>query len=351
MNDYLKYKDRLRTRWWIILLLTSLIPVLFILNIIMGSVDIPLKTCFNVLFGFGGDVSMVYRNIIVNTRIPQALTAILAGVGLSVAGLQMQSLFRNPLADPSIIGISSGATLGVAAYMILVSSYGISIAFKSYVMSSMLITLAAFIGAILVLAVIIYFSKQVKQTNTLLIIGIMISFACSSLVGILQYTGLREKVHSYVIWGLGSFANVTWNDIYVMTPLVILALVFAFTMSKQQNLLLLGESYAYNLGLNIRRARAMLIICSGLLTATITAVCGPIAFIGLAVPHLARTIFKTSDHKILTPASIVLGAIITLSCNLLISLPFANGLIPINAITSLIGAPVVIVFLLKGRVK
>lgn len=350
MNEYLIYRGKEKRRWWLLVLLGMVVPVLFVVNLIWGVVDIPLRECFMLLSGDDG-INDIYRNILINTRLPQAFTAVLAGVGLSVAGLQMQSLFRNPLADPSIIGISSGATLGVAVYMLVITSFGAMFTFQSYLVSSLMTTLAALIGALMILIVIVYFSKRIKETNTLLIIGIMISFACSSFVGILQYTGLKEKVHSYVIWGLGSFSNVTWVDIYVMSPLVVLALIGALLLSKQQNLLLLGEGYAYNLGLNIRKMRMLLILCSGLLTAVITAVCGPIAFIGLAVPHLARTIFKTSDHKLLIPASIVIGAIATLSCNILINLPFANGLIPINSITSLIGAPVVIWFLLKGRVK
>lgn len=350
MNEYLIYRGKEKRRWWLLVLLGMVVPVLFVVNLIWGVVDIPLIECFMLLSGDDG-INEIYRNILINTRLPQAFTAVLAGVGLSVAGLQMQSLFRNPLADPSIIGISSGATLGVAVYMLVITSFGAIFTFQSYLVSSLMTTLAALIGALMILIVIVYFSKRIKETNTLLIIGIMISFACSSFVGILQYTGLKEKVHSYVIWGLGSFSNVTWVDIYVMSPLVVLALIGALLLSKQQNLLLLGEGYAYNLGLNIRKMRMLLILCSGLLTAVITAVCGPIAFIGLAVPHLARTIFKTSDHKLLIPASIVIGAIATLSCNILINLPFANGLIPINSITSLIGAPVVIWFLLKGRVK
>lgn len=350
MNEYLIYRGKEKRRWWLLVLLGMVVPVLFVVNLIWGVVDIPLRECFMLLSGDDG-INDIYRNILINTRLPQAFTAVLAGVGLSVAGLQMQSLFRNPLADPSIIGISSGATLGVAVYMLVITSFGAMFTFQSYLVSSLMTTLAALIGALMVLIVIVYFSKRIKETNTLLIIGIMISFACSSFVGILQYTGLKEKVHSYVIWGLGSFSNVTWVDIYVMSPLVVFALIGALLLSKQQNLLLLGEGYAYNLGLNIRKMRMLLILCSGLLTAVITAVCGPIAFIGLAVPHLARTIFKTSDHKLLIPASIVIGAIATLSCNILINLPFANGLIPINSITSLIGAPVVIWFLLKGRVK
>lgn len=350
MNEYLIYRGKEKRRWWLLVLLGMVVPVLFVVNLIWGVVDIPLIECFMLLSGDDG-INEIYRNILINTRLPQAFTAVLAGVGLSVAGLQMQSLFRNPLADPSIIGISSGATLGVAVYMLVITSFGAIFTFQSYLVSSLMTTLAALIGALMILIVIVYFSKRIKETNTLLIIGIMISFACSSFVGILQYTGLKEKVHSYVIWGLGSFSNVTWVDIYVMSPLVVFALIGALLLSKQQNLLLLGEGYAYNLGLNIRKMRMLLILCSGLLTAVITAVCGPIAFIGLAVPHLARTIFKTSDHKLLIPASIVIGAIATLSCNILINLPFANGLIPINSITSLIGAPVVIWFLLKGRVK
>lgn len=350
MNEYLTYKSKKTRGWWLLILLSIAVPILFVTNTVFGIINIPISECIKVLT-MNDSVSDVYRNILLNTRLPQAFTAVLAGVGLSVAGLQMQSLFRNPLADPSIIGISSGSTLGVAIYMMFVSSYTATLWARSYILSSLMTAFAAFIGAVVVLVVIMYFSKQIKQTNTLLIIGIMISFACSSFVGILQYTGLREKVHSYVIWGLGSFSNVTWIDIYVMTPLVIIAIAGALMMSKQQNMLLLGEGYAYNLGLNIRKTRMLLILCSGLLTAVITAFCGPIAFIGLAVPHIARVVFKTSDHKILIPASMVIGAIVTLSCNILINLPFANGLIPINSITSLIGAPVVIWFLLKGRVR
>lgn len=321
---------------------------LFLLNLIFGSVNIPFEAVVKIIFG---DVAVndSWRLIVLKSRLPQTVTAILAGAGLAVGGLQMQTLFRNPLAGPSILGISSGAGLGVALVLLLAGKIGgVALSHLGWT-GHLSVALAAFAGASLVLTLILFLSRHLKDNAMLLIVGIMVGYAASALVGILKFYSMKEDVHAYVIWGLGSFSTVSWSQMGVLFPVVMLGLVGSFFLVKPLNVMLLGDQYAGNLGINIKVSRLLIILCTGLLTATITAFCGPIAFLGLAVPHLTKGLFRTSDHKVLIPAVVLAGIAVALFSNLIARLPGFDGALPINAVTSMIGAPVVIWVILKGK--
>ncbi len=313
--------------------------LLFALNLRYGSVAIPWKEFWNALFG--GDTS-TYRSIIVEYRLPQAITALLAGIGLSVSGLLMQTLFRNPLADPSLLGISSGSSLGVAFVVLLAGSFGgISVSTMS-LWSTFGVTIAAFLGAFAVLLLILALSSRLKSMVSLVLVGIMIAYIAGSVTDILKFFSQKEGLHSFVIWGLGSFSNVSMAQMSFFAIAVAIGTIASFLLFKTLNLLLLGERYAENLGVNIKRSSMLIILVSGFLTALITAFCGPIAFLGLAVPHIARFLFKSSDHKLLIPATAFLGMDLALFCNLIARLPSFEGNLPINSVTALIGAPIVL---------
>ncbi len=313
--------------------------VLFVLNLRYGSVSIPWNEFWDTLFH--GDTS-TYRTIILDYRLPQAITALLAGIGLSVSGLLMQTLFRNPLADPSLLGISSGASLGVALVVLVAGSFG-GIAVSTLALwSTYGVALAAFVGAFLVLLLILALSSRLKSMVSLVLVGIMIAYIAGSVTDILKFFSQKEVLHSFVIWGMGSFSNVSKAQLPFFAITVMVGTVGAFLLFKTLNLLLLGERYAENLGVNIRRSSMLIILVSGFLTAIITAFCGPIAFLGLAVPHIARFLFKSSDHKLLIPATAFLGMDLALFCNLIARLPSFESKLPVNSVTALIGAPIVL---------
>lgn len=342
--------ERVKFRFWVIsALLSALIIILFIANIALGSVKIPFIEVANILLGNTAE-KISWEKIVLTTRLPQTITACLAGAGLAVGGLQMQTLFKNPLAGPSILGISSGASLGVAIVMIFTGGIGgITLSAFNDSFGNLTNIIAAFFGAVIILMFVLFLARQVKNNAMLLIIGIMVGYTSSALVGVLKLYGMHENVHSYVVWGLGDFSSVTWNQMNYFLPVVLAGLIFSLILVKPLNTLLLGENYARNLGLNIKRARLLIIFCAGGLTAVITAFCGPIAFLGLAVPHIARLLFASSDHKVLTLAVILTGVFLALVCNLLARLPGVDGALPINAVTSMFGAPVVIWIILKRR--
>lgn len=321
--------------------------LMFFLNLVIGSVSIP----FSVLLTFFSDSitenEAVGQLIILESRLPQALTAAISGASLALAGLQMQTLFRNPLAGPSILGISSGASLGVAI-ITLSSGFGGFLIFNRLI-SEFSIHIGAVSGAFLVLFIVLCIAKKVKNNASLLIIGLMVGYAVSSIIGLLNYIGQQGEVHAFVIWGLGSFSNVQNNQLIVFAGLILPVLIFSLLHMKPMNAMLLGDAYAKNLGVNLKRIRWQLIFLSGYLTAIITAYTGPIAFIGLATPHLARLIFKSSDHKLLIPAVILVGILVALSCNLIARLPFFQDALPINVITSLFGAPLVVYLIVKRK--
>jgi len=332
----------------ILLLICALVSViLFLINITLGSVSIPLSTILEVLFGDSKDI--ISSNIIINSRIPQAVTAILAGSALAIGGLEMQTLFRNPLAGPSILGISSGASLGVAFVILASGSIGGVVLSSLGILGSIAVTFAAFIGSISVLLFVVFLANKVKGNATLLILGIMVGYTANSIVSMLKFYSPEEDVHAYVIWGLGSFSKVSASHLPLFSSIIIVCILLSFLLVKRLNLLMLGENYARNLGVNIKESRFLIILSSGILTATITAYCGPIIFIGLAVPHIARLIFAVADHKVLLPASALVGACIALLCSLIARMPGFDGALPINSVTSFIGAPVVVWVLLKKR--
>jgi iron complex transport system permease protein len=348
LDAFQKYFTGSQLTWFWLAVLFALSAALFLLNIIFGSVNIPFDAVIKILMGnFSENDS--WRLIVVKTRLPQTMTASLAGAGLAVGGLQMQTLFRNPLAGPSILGISSGAGLGVALVLLLAGKVGgVALSHLGWA-GHLSVTMAAFAGASLVLTLVLFLSRHLKDNAMLLIVGIMVGYAASALVGILKFHSMKEDVHPYVIWGLGSFSTVSWSQMSVLFPIVLFGLLVSFFLVKPLNVMLLGEQYAGNLGVNIRLSRLIIILCTGLLTATITAFCGPIAFLGLAVPHLTKGLFRTSDHKVLLPAVVLSGMAVALFSNLIARLPGFDGALPINAVTSIIGAPVVISVILRRR--
>lgn len=323
-----------------------LIIFLFILNLVLGSIRIPALDVFRILMGDEGEKAS-WRFIVMESRLPQAITAMLCGGALAVSGLMLQTAFRNPLAGPSIFGINSGAGLGVALVMLLL---GGSISAGSVSISGFVaILIAAFIGAMSVMAVIFFFSNIVRNNVMLLIIGIMIGYISNSAISLLNFFATDEGVKSYMVWGMGSFGGVSMKTMPVFASITILGLIGAMLLIKPLNALMLGDRYAENLGINILRTRNWLLIVTGLLTAITTAFCGPVAFIGLAVPHIARLLLTTDNHRVLLPATILCGAVIALICNMICFLPGEEGVIPLNAVTPIMGAPVIIYVIAKGK--
>lgn len=273
----------------------------------------------------------------------------MAGAGLGVSGLLMQTVFRNPLAGPSVLGISSGASLGVACVVLLSGSIGGVALSKLGVIGEVTITMSAIIGSLLIMALIAFVSQKVRGNVTLLIMGVMIGYIANAIIGVLKFFSAEEDIRAYVIWGLGSFSRVSGGQTWVFIVLMLIILPSAFFLIKTLNLLLLGDSYARNLGLNIKRARLLVIGCSGILVAVVTAYCGPIVFLGLAVPHICRGLFHTSNHAAILPASLLGGASLALLCNLIARLPGFEGALPVNSVTALVGAPVVMWVLFNKR--
>lgn len=330
------------------LLIMASIFLFFFLNLVLGSVSIPLRAVWNIIWGTGNE-SVIWQNIIWKSRVPQALTALVAGAGLSVSGLQMQTVFRNPLAGPSVLGISSGASMGVAFVVLLSGSLGGVALSKLGFMGEIALTIAAIAGSLSIMALIVFVSQKVRGNVTLLIIGVMIGYIANAVIGVLKFFSVEEDIRAYVIWGLGSFARVSGDQMTLFICIMVVLLPLSFLLVKTLNLLLLGDAYARNLGLNIKRARLLVITCSGVLVAIVTAYCGPIIFLGLAVPHLCRGMFRTSDHRILMPASLLAGASLALVCNLIARMPGFEGALPVNSVTALVGAPVVMSVLFNKR--
>lgn len=324
------------------------IIVFFILNLLLGSVHIPVEDIIGILIGSEeGDV--IWTNIIFKSRLPQSLTAMMAGAGLAVSGLLMQTVFRNPLAGPSVLGISSGASLGVACVVLLSGSIGGVALSKLGVIGEVTITVSAIIGSLLIMALIAFVAQKVKGNVTLLIMGVMIGYIANAIIGVFKFFSAEEDIRAYVIWGLGSFSRVSGGQTSVFIILMLVLLPMSFFLIKTLNLLLLGDSYAKNLGLNIKMARLMVIGCSGVLVAVVTAYCGPVVFLGLAVPHICRGLFHTSNHAVILPASLLGGASLALLCNLIARMPGFEGALPVNSVTALVGAPVVMWVLFNKR--
>ena len=330
----------------IILLLVASIIVLFAINLIVGSVRIPLADVCDILFDkFEGKESWKY--IVMENRLPQALTAMLCGASLAVCGLMLQTAFRNPLAGPDVFGISSGAGLGVAIVMLFL---GGSVSTTLFTVSGFLAILtSAFIGAIVVTMIILFLSTMVKNSVLLLIVGLMVGYVSSSAVALLNFFASEEGVKSYMVWGMGNFGGVSMDHMLLFALLCLVGIIASIFLIKPLNIMLLGTQYAESLGINIRQIRNLLLVTVGLLTAVTTAFCGPISFIGLAIPHISRLLFRTDNHQILLPGTVLTGAVIALFCNLVCYLPGELGIIPLNAVTPLIGAPVIIYVIIKRR--
>lgn len=320
-----------------------------LLNVAVGSMTIPFAEVVHILLGIEphGEMGMVWKNIVLNTRLPQAVTALACGAGLSVAGLLMQTIFRNPLAGPSVLGVSSAASLGVAFAIMLSGSMGISLMHQFGIIGNAALTLSAIAGAMTVMLIIAYLANRISGKATLLIIGVMTGYIATAITGILKYFSSEEEVRAYVVWGLGSFSRVTGGQVYVFTSLVAVMLPFTMLLCKWLNIMLLGDMYATSLGIDIKRVRTITIIVAGTLTAVVTAYCGPIMFIGLAVPHICRGMTGTSDHRILLPATMLGGASIALLCNIIARMPGMEGALPVNSVTALIGAPITLWILLR----
>ena len=323
------------------------IVVLTVVNLLIGTVRIPVVDVCRILSGDDGNE--IWTNIVFSSRLPQALTAIVAGAGLAVSGLQMQTVFRNPLAGPSVLGISNGSALGVA-FVVLLSGRigGVALSRLGY-LGDAAMSVAAIVGALVVLSLILWVSQKVRGNVTLLIIGVMTGYLANAIIGVLKYLSPEEDVKAFVVWGLGSFSRVSGNEMLLFVCLMCVLLPLAFLLVKPMNLLLLGDRYAANLGLNIRRARMMVIVSSGVLVAIVTAYCGPVMFIGLAVPHLARALFRTGDHRILMPATALCGSALALLCNLIARMPGFEGALPVNSVTALVGAPVIAMVIFRRR--
>lgn len=317
----------------------------FFVNISLGSVSIPLNSIFGSLFGTVENST--WQIIITEFRLPKAITAILVGSGLGISGLLMQTLFRNPLAGPFVLGISSGASLGVA--LVILGSGLFGGFFATALVSKWSVVIAASLGSFLVLLAVLAVSSKVRDTMAILIIGLMFGSITAAVVSVLSYFSSAEQLQQYIFWGFGSLSNLSWNELLIFFGIYSAGILMSILSIKSLNSLLLGDNYAKSLGLNLKHSRLIIIIATSLIAGTITAFAGPIAFIGLAIPHLTRQIFKTSNHKVLLPAVFLFGAIVMLICDSIAQVPASDYTLPINAITALVGAPVVIWLLVRQK--
>jgi iron complex transport system permease protein len=324
--------------------LVILLFILAFLNVRYGSVTISLKEFVDIIVGNSQDELL--QTIIFSIRLPEVITAITAGAGLALSGLLLQTLFRNPLTGPSILGISSGASLGVALVILsgAVSYFG----FNPW-LEGLSVSIAGMLGAMSVLGVIVLIARKMTSTVALLIIGLMMGYLVSAMVSVLLYFSNQESIQSYVYWGMGSFSDVQGASLYLQSFVVLLGAAAMLFKTNVLNVLLLGNRYAQNLGVNVKREFLILIIVSGILAGVITSFCGPIAFLGMAVPHLVRSAFKSGNHTILIPGCLLIGACLALLCNLLADMPWSTLALPINAITPLFGAPVVMALIFKRK--
>ncbi|MEC4812870.1 MAG: iron ABC transporter permease [Scytonema sp. PMC 1069.18] len=342
LNQYLnnqKNQPHLNTLLFPTLLIILILT--FLLNLALGSVHIPLNQVITILLGQQPEKN-TWTTIILKLRLPKAITATLAGAALGVSGLQMQTLFRNPLAGPFVLGISSGASLGVALVVLTATATGAPTLLKDLgILGDFSLVTAASLGAASVLGTMLIVSRRVQDTMTLLILGLLFGYATSAIVSILLHFSSSERIQSYLTWTFGSFAGVTWKQMIILAPIVLIGLCVSLLLSKPLNALLLGESYARSLGLTVQKARFSIITSASVLAGAITAFCGPIAFLGVAIPHLCRSLFNTSDHRILIPGVIMMGAILALVADLLSQLPGSGIVLPLNSVTALIGTPVV----------
>ncbi|MEM6629312.1 MAG: iron ABC transporter permease [Bacteroidota bacterium] len=340
-------KRRILRHWLITFIGVGSIISLFILDLSLGSVKISVDELLNIVSGKASKKSWEY--IFFNFRLPKAITAILTGAGISVAGLQMQTLFKNPLAGPSVLGISHGASLGVAIFVLSSTTiFGITTNFQE-TMGSWGLVLFAVSGSFLVLLSVLFASARLSDSVTVLIVGLMFGFITGAVVNILQFFSDPELIQNFLVWTFGSLAGVAWSQLQVMGPIITLTLLLSLMYSKQMNALLLGENYATGVGVNVSQTRVRLILITSVMAGTITAFTGPIAFIGVAVPHLARLLFRTSNHKVLIPGTMICGMVIMLICDIVSQVPGSQTTLPLNSITALFGAPVILAIIIKRK--
>ena len=339
-------KPRLFLVWMAIFLFVFVL--VFILDLSYGSLKIPASYILRILSGVQTD-KPIWHEIVLNIRLTKAITAVLVGSGLAIAGLLMQTFFRNPLADPFILGINSGASLGVALAILSLGAAGSLFLTQINTLGDLGVAAAAILGAALVFGLVLLVSRSVKSSNTLLILGLMFGSATSALVSLLIYFSIPERIQAYMIWTYGSFGGVTWNQLKVMAPVMLVGIAISSLLGKSLNALLLGEDYARSLGLNIGRIRFLILLGASILAGTATAFCGPIGFLGVAIPHIARNLLRTSNHKFLLPAVLILGATAALLADVLTQLPGTDFILPINVITSLFGAPFVLWIILRRK--
>lgn len=333
--------------WAFLLMLMAVILILFC-SLAVGSVKIPLDEVVNILAG-GTPERASWQSIVLKIRLPKALTALLVGIALSISGLQMQTLFRNPLADPFVLGINSGASLGVALVILSLGATGSLLLAGMSLLGDLGLGIAAIIGAGVVLLLVLVVGRSIKNSITLLILGLMFGYATSAVVSLLIYFSIPERIQSYTIWSFGSFGGVTWSQMMILAPGILLGLIITMCLPKTLNALLLGEDYAKSMGVNTRQARFWIILSSSILAGLVTAFCGPIGFLGVAIPHLCRTLFNTSDHRVLLPACCFFGGGLALIADMLSQLPGTQYILPINVVTSLLGAPFIIWVIMKQR--
>ncbi len=338
-----------RVRGIVWVALAALLVLAFAMELALGSLMIPLRAVVDILLG-SREVPEGWRQIVLLFRLPRAITAVLAGAALGVAGLKMQTLFRNPLADPFVLGISSGASLGVALVVLAASGLNWSVLLvKTGIAGSLSTILAATVGAAVVLGLVLTVARRVESTLTLLIVGLMFGYLANSLVSILMQFTAEHQMQNYINWTFGSFASVTWKQMMVFAPAVVMGIGSAWFLAKPLNAFLLGETYARSMGIHVSRVRILIIVGAAVLAGAVTAFCGPIGFLGIAVPHLCRMLIKTSDHRILVPATVLLGATLALLADLIAQVPGFRITLPLNAVTALIGAPVVVGVILRRR--
>ena len=339
INKFLLWKF-INKKYLIFSILLLCLILAFLLDLGFGAVNIPIHEVMNILLGQEAQKT-TWTNIILKFRLPKALTATLAGAALGVSGLQMQTLFKNPLAGPFVLGISSGASLGVALVLLTASVTVPTLLTDLGIIGDFSLVIAASFGAASVLGLMLVVSRRVQDTMTLLILGLLFGYATSAMVSILLQFSSQERIQSYIMWTFGSFTGVTWQQLAILTPVICVGLLIAVLQSKSLNALLLGESYARSLGLTVQKTRFSVISSASILAGAITAFCGPIAFLGVAIPHLCRSLFNTSDHRILIPSVIIMGAILALFADLVSQILINQMVLPLNAITALIGTPVV----------
>lgn len=334
--------DTIRSTPVLLTMLSFLLVMLFFLDLSTGSVPIPLNKVLMILSG-GQVPNSTWREIVLNLRLPRIITAILAGSALGVSGLLMQTLFLNPLAGPFVLGINSGASLGVALVILLSGLGGFSsFAGGAGYLAEMGIVISASLGSLMVISIILFIARRIASRTVILIIGIMFGYAVSALVSVLVHFSLAERVQAFITWSFGSFSTASWKELRVMIPVLVLTIALSFPLAKPLNAFLLGETYAASMGVETGTIRNLVILCAAVLAATVTAFCGPVAFLGIAVPHLGRNLFRTGDHRILIPSCILLGGSLAILADLAAHLAGRGAVLPLNALTSIIGAPVVI---------